>query len=154
MKCGKPVDETEEYCEDCRRHNLAFEQGRSVWLHKGKAAEAIYRFKFHNKRYYAELFAEEMAERCGEWIRKQQIDVLIPVPLHPSKKRSRGFNQSELLAKELGRILRIPVESDVVLRVKKTLPQKILGNREREEKFAECIWSTAVLEPEKRGLID
>ncbi len=86
MKCGKPVDETEMYCEDCRRHNLAFEQGRSVWLHKGKAAEAIYRFKFHNKRYYAELFAEEMAERCGEWIRKKQIDELIPVPLHPSKK--------------------------------------------------------------------
>lgn len=153
MKCGKSVDETEEYCEDCRRHNLAFEQGKSVWLHKGKAAEAIYRFKFHNKRYYAELFAEEMAERCGEWIRKQQIDVLIPVPLHPSKKRNRGFNQSELLAKELGRILRIPVESDVVLRVKKTLPQKTLGNREREENLQNAFGVRRSWSPKRRVLL-
>ncbi len=94
-----------------------------------------------------------MAERCGEWIRKKQIDELIPVPLHPSKKRSRGFNQSELLAKELGRILSIPVESDIVLRVKKTLPQKILGNREREENLQNAFGVRRSWSPQRTVLL-
>ena len=133
MKCGKPVAEEREYCADCERHVLAFEQGRSLWVHKGIVSKAVYRFKFHNKRYYAGVFAGEMAHRYETWMEKIGADVMIPVPLHSTKRRSRGFNQAELLAKELGKRTGIPVETEAVVRAKKTRPQKQLGYRERED---------------------
>ena len=50
MKCGKPLREEErEYCADCARHELAFDQGRSLYLHTALVQRAIYQFKFHNK---------------------------------------------------------------------------------------------------------
>ena len=110
MKCGKPLREEErEYCADCARHELAFDQGRSLYLHTALVQRAIYQFKFHNKRYYAEIFAREMASRYGKWIRRWEIEEIVPVPLHPSRKRTRGFNQAELLAKALGELSGIPV---------------------------------------------
>lgn len=134
MKCGKPLKmEEQEYCYDCRRHEYAYDQGRSLWLHTGMVPGAIYRFKFHNKRYYAKIFAGEMAAAYGNWIRKNRIEEIIPVPLHPSKLRIRGFNQAELLAEELGRIMQIPVNTKAVFRVKKTRPQKNLDDKERQK---------------------
>lgn len=133
MKCGKPVQgEEQEYCDDCEKHALAFEQGRSVWLHTGVVPQAIYRFKFHNKRYYARVFAQEMVRQYGDWMKAMRIEAMIPVPLHPSKRRSRGFNQAELLAKELSVRTGIPVETNAVVRVKKTRPQKRLDHQERQ----------------------
>ena len=133
MKCGKPVPmEEQEYCADCARHDLAFEQGRSLWGHTGSVPQAIYQFKFHNKRYYARIFAREMAEHYGDWIRMNRIEMIIPVPLHFSKQRSRGFNQAGLLAKELGKLLGIVVETDAVVRIKRTDPQKKLGHKDRQ----------------------
>lgn len=134
MKCGKPVSvQEQEYCHDCAKHELAYEQGRSVWTHTGIVPGAVYRFKFHNKRYYAGVFAREMAEMYENWVRERKIETIIPVPLHPSKRKSRGFNQAELLAREFGNLVGLPVKTDVVFRVKKTCPQKQLSHRERQK---------------------
>ncbi len=59
--------------------------------------------------------------------------VLLPVPLHKSKLRERGFNQSEEIAKELGKFLRIPVVGDSLLKIKETQAQVELSESEREE---------------------
>lgn len=134
MKCGKPVKGVEqEYCYDCERHEYAYEQGRSLWLHKGAVQRAVYQFKFYNKRYYAEVFAREMAQQYGGWIREKGIEEIIPVPLHPVKQRKRGFNQAALLAEHLGEIMQIPVSQEVVFRVRNTKPQKDLNDRERQK---------------------
>lgn len=134
MKCGKPVSrEEQEYCRDCGKRNYAFEQGKSLWLHVPPVSKAIYQFKFHNKRYYAEIFAKEMAREYGQWIRDRRIEEILPVPLHPSRHRKRGYNQAELLAKEISKELQIPIRKNVVFRVRRTKPQKQLDDREREE---------------------
>lgn len=134
MKCGKPVSkEDQEYCRDCGKRNYAFEQGKSLWLHVPPVSKAIYQFKFHNKRYYAEIFAKEMAREFGQWIRERGIEEILPVPLHPSRRRKRGYNQAELLAKEISKELQIPIRKNVVFRVRRTKPQKQLDDREREE---------------------
>lgn len=134
MKCGKPVNsEEQEFCRDCGKRNYAFEQGRSLWLHVPPVSKAIYQLKFHNKRYYAEIFAREMACEYGQWIRDCGVQEILPVPLHSSRRRQRGYNQAELLAEELSEKLRIPVRKDVVFRVRRTKPQKQLDDRDREE---------------------
>lgn len=134
MRCGKPLKQEEsEYCYDCERHHFAYTQGRSLWLHNGAVQQAVYRFKFHNKRYYADVFAYEMWKQYGEWIKEKNIEEIIPVPLHPSKRRKRGFNQAELLAEKLGEWLQIPVNKEAVFRIRNTQPQKNLNDRERQK---------------------
>lgn len=59
--------------------------------------------------------------------------VLIPVPLEKKKLRNRSYNQSEELAKELAKVLQIPVISDVLIKIKSTKPQMELSKQEREK---------------------
>ena len=56
----------------------------------------------------------------------------MPVPIHDSKKKQRGYNQAELIARELGRRLNIPVETNLIKRVRKTIPMKDLSAVERQ----------------------
>lgn len=132
MLCSKPLNAREqEYCRDCQRHTKAFEQGRSLWLHKAPVSQAVYRFKYENKRYYGKIFAQEMAKQYEAQIRRWKIKEIIPVPLHPSKRRTRGYNQAAILAGELGRLLHIPVNEGILHRIRNTNPQKNLDNLRR-----------------------
>ena len=72
-----------------------------------------------------------LAARYENQIRRMQVDVLVPVPVHPSRKRARGFNQAEVLAVCLGKRLGIPVEPGMLIRDKKTKPQKELSAADR-----------------------
>ena len=102
-----------------------------MYLHQGNAAAAVYRFKFRNQRNYAAVFAKELEGRYGEQIRRWGIDALIPIPLHKKKQKSRGYNQAELLAEKLSEYVGIPVEKNVLKRVRNTHPQKDLNPAER-----------------------
>ena len=66
---------------------------------------------------------------------------LLPVPLHPSRKRKRGYNQAQILAEEIGKILEIPVDSKSLIRTRKTSPQKKLGHQERKKNLCLIISS-------------
>ena len=57
---------------------------------------------------------------------------MIPVPVHASKKRTRGYNQAEVLARELGNIMHIPVDPNLIARVRKTVPMKNLSVSDRQ----------------------
>jgi ComF family protein len=65
--------------------------------------------------------------------------VIIPVPVHPLKKRQRGFNQAELVAKELGKLLQTPVITDYLVRKEKTIPQKELTRQQRKANLREAF---------------
>lgn len=93
----------------------------------------MYQFKYHNKRRYGQVFAKELAEQFGNQIKKWGIEAVIPVPLHPARRRKRGYNQAEILAGELGRIMSLSVDTDAVVRLRNTKAQKQLDDREREQ---------------------
>ncbi len=133
-QCGKPVRyEEQEYCHDCRKTVFTYEQGRSIWLHQDPVSHSVYQFKYHNRRIYAEFYAREWVRLYGKWIRDNEIDVIVPVPLHWRRRLKRGYNQAEVLAKELGRLTGIPVDTKAVKRRQYTKPQKELDNRGRRK---------------------
>ena len=72
-----------------------------------------------------------LAARYGRTIRRMQADALVPVPVHATRKKTRGFNQAEILARVIGKKLGIPVIPEMLVRNKKTLPQKDLSAAER-----------------------
>ncbi len=132
LKCGKPVKSDEqEFCTDCSRHEHSYDQAAAVYEYSSAVKNSIYRFKYHNKREYADVYAKEMMKACGHMIKMWNPDAIIPVPVHSSRLRSRGYNQAQLIAVQLGRLSGIPVDDVSLLRVKKTAPMKELGNSER-----------------------
>ena len=121
-----------EYCPACRAKKHAYTQGRALYLYTDAVRESLHAVKYHNKREYLEYYAREMAEHLAEAWKTWQPQVMIPIPMHPSACRKRGYNQAEILAKELGRILGIPVRCDVLKKVRKTASQKELDYRARQ----------------------
>ena len=75
---------------------------------EGKLRDAILRFKFEGRRDYEPFFAEQIAREIRAQGLEVQGAVLTPVPMSRRKKRERGYNQSQLLAREVGRLLGIP----------------------------------------------
>lgn len=132
MKCGKKLEDAQaEYCGDCMRRRHLFDRGRALCSYRS-ISDSIYRFKYKGRREYAAYYAACMDRELGEWILHCRPDALIPVPIHASKRRVRGYNQAETLAKELGSRMGIPVETNLVRRVRKTMPMKELSVDERQ----------------------
>lgn len=141
LKCGKPVRYKEqEYCHDCGHTYHYYDRGAALWLHREPVSTSVYRFKYQNQRVFAKYYAGEMAAHMGELVRRWRPEVLVPVPLHPRRRRKRGYNQAALLARELGSQWGLPVGRNLVRRVRYTEPQKELnpGNRKKnlESAFA------------------
>ncbi len=118
---------------DCRKKAFHYEQGRSLWIHKGAVPWSIYQFKYHNRRIYGEFYAQELYRLYGKDIRRWGIDLIIPVPLHKKRRRKRGYNQAEVIAKHLGKLMDIPVDGKAVVRKRYTEPQKVLNDKERRK---------------------
>lgn len=139
MKCGKKLREEErEYCGDCMRHKHLFDRGRALFEYKS-IADSIYRFKYKGRQEYAAYYAECMAEKLGGWLAECHPDALVPVPIHRSKYRARGYNQAEVLARELHRITEIPIEADLIKRSRKTVPMKDLSASERQNNLKKAF---------------
>ncbi|MGN0986717.1 MAG: ComF family protein [Otoolea sp.] len=139
-KCGKEVfSEQEEYCMDCSRHRRSFESGVAVFHYNEAARRSMAAIKYKNKREYLDFYASAMAYRYRKTVEHWHAEVLIPVPVHPSRRRQRGFNQAEELARRLSRHWGIPVESRFLLRSRKTVPQRDLNPQERLRNLQEAF---------------
>lgn len=153
-KCGKPVrSEEQEYCNDCEKREHAFETGVSIFLHEGRVAQSLYRFKYHNRRIYAKDYAKLFMEICGKEIKKWGIDVLICVPVHRKRKRKRGYNQAEILAEAISEISGIPYIADAAIRVNRTVPQKQLNPSQRRKNLEHAFRVQKVLPAHSHVLV-
>lgn len=131
-KCGKEVfGEHVEYCADCARRRRTFVSGTALLNYNEAARHSMAAIKYKNKREYLDFYSEALAFRFADTVRGWQPDALIPVPVHPSRRRKRGYNQAEELARRLGAQWNIPVERRLLIRVRKTQPQRNLNPEER-----------------------
>ncbi len=97
----------------------------------GPVGQAVYALKYHNLRALAPALGGLMAS-C---VQAEGLggDALVPVPLHPRRLRERGYNQAELLAKRMGRLLGAPVAPRGLARVRYTPAQARTENREARQ---------------------
>lgn len=156
--CGAIIPEGEHLCEyctemagkvdftkSCRRCGMLKKEcmcSKRVFHFSGCAApfyndgvmqNAMYSLKFARKEYIAKFFAERMAITVKSDYSDIDFDVVTFVPMSLSKKLKRGFNQSELLAKRLSRILKLPLCYDLLMVGKKSAVQHKLTFDERFE---------------------
>lgn len=139
-KCGKPLEETyhENMCLDCIRVNRFFTKGFSCVGYEEITRDLVHRFKYKNERYLGYHMAEMMIEKLKE--QSISIDLIVPVPLHKKRRKERGFNQSEILAKYIGRAIGVNVETKKLIRVKYTKPQNKLLKGERKDNLEEAFY--------------
>ena len=139
MKCGKGLSDQEtEYCHDCRKYTHMFIRGRSLY-HYESVAGALFRFKYRGRQEYADFWGEELYKHLGNDIRAMKAEAIVPVPLHKSRLNERGYNQSLLLGKALAKRMEIPCLDKIVMRHKKTVPQKQLSYAERQNNLKKAF---------------
>ncbi len=132
--CGKEIASEEiEYCYDCSHHTRSFQGGYALAVYDLVMRESVRRYKNGGRMEYADWYAEALWQQYGEELRQLEIDAVIPVPLHRSRRNERGYNQAELLARRLAKKIRVPVLSKALIRTRKTTAQKYLGGRERQK---------------------
>ena len=124
VKCGKPSADDEVYCKDCIKADHTFTQSVAAFEVTPELQDALYRFKYKNKREYAPFFAHSIYLAHKDLLRFLQPELIIPTPMYYKKEHARGYNQAALIARELGKCLGIPVDTDLMERTKKTAPLK------------------------------
>ncbi|MDE6406416.1 MAG: double zinc ribbon domain-containing protein, partial [Lachnospiraceae bacterium] len=138
-KCGKHIgDSGKEYCDDCAAHPHLFDSGRALFSYRSVSA-SIARFKYRGRREYAACYASCIQNQLGDFIRACRADALVPVPLHKSRYKKRGYNQAQALAEELSARTGIPVRADLIERAEKTAPMKDLSAAERQNNLKKAF---------------
>lgn len=107
----------------------------------GQLRQNILRLKYHGRRLLAKPLGRELA---GAWRQTGwTADVIIPVPVHEAKRRERGYNQCDLLAKTCGELLELPVGYNVLVRTRATDVQNKLNAAERQANVANAFACTS-----------
>ena len=128
-KCGIP---TEEYmCFECRERNYVFTMARSAAIYDGSLRNAIHLFKYSRRIVLADPLAQLMIRCLPDTRLVGKFDIVVPIPIHPSRMRERGFNQAEELARRLCEAINIPMNTQVLYKLKKTRHQANLPEDER-----------------------
>ncbi len=159
-RCGKQLvgepgqSGTGEFCHDCMRRKHVYDYGYALYDYQSMK-KSIYRFKYGKRCEYAAFYARDICDRLSEEIRMMEADAILPVPVHASRRRSRGYNQAELVAAELSRLTGIKMYDRLVKRVRKTTPQKELTIQERQNNLKKAFNITAnVVKLNKTILVD
>jgi ComF family protein len=118
-------------CGRCRRGLSPFVAGASLGPYEGPLRVAVHELKYRSRRRVASRLSEAMLDLPQVRAVLAGASVLVPVPLHPRRKRKRGFNQSELLAEELGRRAGLATAAAALVRRTDTPPQTGLSAARR-----------------------
>ncbi len=119
-RCGKPQS-SGILCSSCVSWQAEIDGIRSPFRFDGVMRQAIHQLKYRNLRTLAAL----LARLLNDYLITSPVpgEVLVPVPLHRKRLRERGYNQSSLLARELGKLTSLPVVDDCLIRQRHAPPQ-------------------------------
>ena len=127
--CGIPLVSDAEICGRCLTNPPPFDAARIPLLYIAPCDFLIKAFKFDGKLDHGKALVEVVTSYFAEG---EQPKLLIPVPLHRARQRQRGFNQSEIIARDLGRQLDIPFNARLCRRNRDTWTQTGLNAGQRK----------------------
>jgi ComF family protein len=139
-RCGRPYsnESASGDCPGCAGWQTGIDGIRAPFLFDGVIRDAVHEFKYRNLR----ALGTELVALMYSYLNSNPIpgNVLVPVPLHPKKLRERGYNQSALLARELGRLTHVSVIENCLVRRKYAPSQaRSSGIDERQNNVADAF---------------
>ncbi len=133
-RCGLPYEgeiTTRFECGNCRGLELHFSFARSAVAAGGVILEAIHRYKYQQAMWFEPFLADVFLREAVPALRSQGWELIVPVPLHPTKRREREFNQAERMARHLGQATGIRLNKSLLRRVVPTRTQTLLTRQQR-----------------------
>ena len=137
--CGQPLEsfhpDTIEplRCPHCNPPTYAFARARSLAIYQNQLVRALLMLKYQRIEPLARWFAARMAKLVRGGGEAFEADIVVPVPLHRSRERVRGYNQAALLAKPLAKALRLPYRPVLLVRTRQRPEKTVLSLEERWE---------------------
>jgi len=140
-KCGKPLkDDTKEYCASCIKRVPSFTQGISWAEYSSKYMRRMMaEVKYHQNCQILDFPCADFAARYEDEVRVWSPEVLIPVPVHPSRLRKRGYNQAAEIGKRLAKAWHLSMDTQYLARLEKTTAQKELSSEDRRRNLLEAF---------------
>lgn len=135
-RCGLPFQgslTTTFECTNCREMELHFRSARSAVSAKGVVLDVIHRYKYKRALWFEPFLADLLLREALPELRREKWDWIVPVPLHPAKKRQREFNQAERLGTLLSEGSGVPLNTKLLKRVAATATQTKLTRQQRAE---------------------
>ncbi|WP_031480519.1 ComF family protein [Maridesulfovibrio frigidus] len=156
--CGINIFTTENkkrLCADCIEDSPLHKRLYYYGPYDGLLRRLILDWKFGNSFGYGSVLSQLAVVTAQEIPKESHPDIIIPVPLHPSRLRKRGFNQSIVLGKSIAKALGTKFSDRALVRVRKTTPQTELSKNERAENMAKAfIADSSIIADKKILLID
>lgn len=146
--CGQTIPPDSGGCLHCRLRRPVFTRARALGAYDGVLRAAIHQFKYHDRPQLAAplgLLLAAFARGNAPDLNGLGFDALLPVPMHPVRRRLRGYNQSERLARVVGAELGLPLLTGALVRARPTRPQVGLAGDDRRSNLAGAF---AVRRPE------
>ncbi len=131
-----PIKNEAKICDFCQNNHRDFKRAFTPLNYDGIVRKSLISYKSDNKRYLAKGFAVIIFNYLKEQL--YDFDIITFVPILKEKKKERSFNQSERLAKELGKLMKLPVE-EFLIKVKETKQQKNLNFEERRKNLKDAF---------------
>jgi ComF family protein len=132
--CGIPFAGTggDHRCGACLANPPHFDTARAHFLYEGPIRELIHTFKYNRLTHLRKPLALLALAEAGD-VMNHAPQLIVPVPLHRSRLRERGFNQAVLIGQTLSRRLSLPMQPDALARTRQTEPQIELSAAERRQ---------------------
>ncbi len=131
--CGIPFAGAglDHFCGACLTHPPHYDTARAHFLYEGSVRDLIHSFKYSRMTHLRKPLALLTLQGMREFVTDQNPHFIVPVPLHRSRLRERGFNQAVLLGSVLSHQLSLPIRTNVLVRTRPTEPQIELPAAER-----------------------
>lgn len=155
VRCAGRRGGPSPFCADCAGRRFSCRLIRAAAAHRGPAASLVHAFKFRGSKPAAKAAGRSMAAALTLHPELSGFDALTAVPIHARRERERGYNQAEILAREVAAATGLPL-LDVLERARGAAPSWRLGRVERRAELAGAFApraGAAVLVAGKRVLI-
>ncbi|MCB9747561.1 MAG: ComF family protein [Candidatus Omnitrophica bacterium] len=132
-KCSRHLGSAQRArCRDCQQTPMHFDFAWSACLYQDLLRTLIHKFKYEQKTYLRFFLTQLMIDFIHRHeLDIAQFDLLVPIPLFPTRLRERGYNQSLLLTQQLSKTFNIPYADHHLIRVRPTETQTHLSRKER-----------------------
>lgn len=131
--CGKVFDEYEfsGFCRECASTQHYYDMAICACEYSGEVKKLLHEFKFHKRIELYSVLSDILLRKIKKETYAVNFDIITSIPLHPNRLKSRGYNQSQLIAQYIGDKLGIRYAFDIVERVKDTHSQSELHRTDR-----------------------
>ena len=153
QQCGLAISASQDYCGQCLSAPPPFDYCFCAFAYEAPIRAHICDFKYNQKPQLSQALASMLAREIIEH-ELERPELLIPVPMHLSKLRSRGYNQATLLAQQLGKILDIPVAINLLHKHKTTPAQVELSWNQRKKNLRNAFSLTAPVPAKHVAVVD